>query len=227
MKLTLSLRWLYTPRSAAVLYVPKRNQHLMHTALPTSWGFIPTAGSRDNTQTAENDSPFERLFQLVATDDYSAYICVGAALKFRKEICGGEEALMQYCYKIANEGAEIVAAALGTDVLQEPDLKPGEISRMRQCALTTVRLPIMVSDDSSEPSPLGAMASLTTEEADRASEFCHQTLLAKYDTFVPIFRHGPWMWTRLSGQVYLQASDFEWLAVVLREVCEQIPRKEF
>ncbi|KAJ5114013.1 hypothetical protein N7456_002547 [Penicillium angulare] len=220
-------KWLYTPRSAAVLYVPKRNQHLMHTALPTSWGFIPTPNSHDTAQTAENESPFEKLFQLVATDDYSAYICVGAALKFRKEICGGEESLMQYCYKIANEGADIVATALGTDVLQEPDLKPGEISRMRQCALTTVRLPIMVSEDSSNPLPLGTRVSVTTEEADRASEFCHQALLAKYDTFVPIFRHGPWMWTRLSGQVYLQASDFEWLAVVLRELCEQIARKEF
>lgn len=162
----------------------------MHTALPTSWGFIPTADSRHTTQNSEIKTPFEELFQLVATDDYSAYICVRAALNFRKEICGGEDALMQYCQKIANEGADIVAAALGTEVLQEPDLKPGEASRMRQCALTTVRLPITVAEDPSVALPSGTCVTLTPEEADQASEFCHQTLLGKYDTFVPVFRHG-------------------------------------
>ncbi|KAJ5805232.1 hypothetical protein N7474_011119 [Penicillium riverlandense] len=220
-------KWLYTPRSAAVLYVPKRNQHFMHTTLPTSWGFIPTADSPHTPQNSEKKSSFEELFQLVATDDYSAYICVGAALKFRKEICGGEDAVMRYCQMIANEGADIVAAALGTKVLQEPDLKPGEASQMRACALTTVQLPIAVAGDQDGAMPSGASVTLTPEEADRASEFCHWTLLRKYDTFVPVFRHGSWLWTRLSGQVYLEKADFEWLGGVLGELCEQIARKEF
>lgn len=76
----------------------------MRSTLPTSWGFIAAAGSaetmasvlQDPTQ-VKSQSPFEELFEFVATSDDSAYICVEAALKFRKEVCGGEEAIMGSC----------------------------------------------------------------------------------------------------------------------------------
>jgi len=236
LSLTFSLvRWLYTPRSAAILYVPKRNQHFMRSTLPTSWGFIAAAGSaetmasvlQDPTQ-VKSQSPFEELFEFVATSDDSAYICVEAALKFRKEVCGGEEAIMKYCEKVANEGADVVANILGTDVLQEPGLKPGEKSQMRACALNTVRLPIAVADSSDGGSMVpGTLVTLSTTEASRAFPFIQRQLLEKYDTFVPVFQHGPWLWTRLSGQIFLEKSDFEWLGGILRELCEQVARREF
>ncbi|KAJ5089797.1 hypothetical protein N7532_008481 [Penicillium argentinense] len=223
-------KWLYTPRSAAILYVPKRNQHFMRSTLPTSWGFIPAAGSAETIASVLQDpsevktkTPFEELFEFVATSDDSAYLCVEAALKFRREVCGGEEAIMSYCQKVSNEGADAVAGILGTDVLQEPDLKPGEQSRMRQCALTTVRLPIAVADKAVE----GALVTLPSDEAPLAVAFIQRTLIEKHDTFVPAFRHGSWLWTRLSGQIFLEKSDFEWLGGLLRELCEQVARKEF
>ncbi|KAK5798457.1 hypothetical protein VI817_004747 [Penicillium citrinum] len=228
-------KWLYTPRSAAILYVPKRNQHFMRSTLPTSWGFIAAAGSaetmasvlQDPTQ-VKSQSPFEELFEFVATSDDSAYICVEAALKFRKEVCGGEEAIMGYCEKVANEGADVVANILGTDVLQEPGLKPGEKSQMRACALTTVRLPIAVADSSDGGSMVpGTLVTLSTTEASRAFPFIQRQLLEKYNTFVPVFQHGPWLWTRLSGQIFLEKSDFEWLGGILRDLCEQVARRDF
>lgn len=172
-------------------------------------------------------SPFEELFEFVATSDDSAYVCVPAALEFRREICGGEDAIMSYCQQLANDGAEIVAAALGTDVLQEPDLKPGEKSRMRQCAMATVRLPIAVDESGSGSGSetgtgTGAWTTISTEEASRVPAWIQNQLMERFDTFVPVFRHGPWLWTRLSGQIYLEKSDFEWLAGVLRELCEQV-----
>ncbi|KXH39124.1 aminotransferase [Colletotrichum salicis] len=36
-------KWLFTPRSVAAFYVPKRNQHMIRTTLPTSHGFRPLA----------------------------------------------------------------------------------------------------------------------------------------------------------------------------------------
>lgn len=167
-------------------------------------------------------TPFEELFEFVATSDDSAYICVPAALKFRKEVCGGEEAAMSYCTQLANDAADIVAAALGTEVLQEPDLKPGETSRMRQCAMTTVRLPIAVAKETVS----AASATISPEEAPRVSAWIQTSLMERYNTFVPVFQHGPWLWARLSGQTYLEKSDFEWLGRVLRELCDQIARNE-
>ncbi|KAJ5662222.1 uncharacterized protein N7477_009838 [Penicillium maclennaniae] len=222
-------RWLYTPRSCAVLYVPKRNQHFMRTTLPTSWGFIPGPSSTDTRQsvladpnTVKKSTLFEGLFEFVATSDDSAYICIPAALQFRKEVCGGEEAVMSYCTDLAIEAADIVAYILGTEVLQEPDLKPGETSNMRQCAMATVRLPIAVSD---EPVS-GAAVTISPNEAPGVFSWIQTTLMKEHDTFVPVFRHGSWLWTRLSAQTYLDKSDFEWLGGILRDLCEQVAKKE-
>ncbi|KAJ5928453.1 hypothetical protein N7466_007409 [Penicillium verhagenii] len=221
-------KWLYTPRSAAVLYVPKRNQHLIRTTLPTSWGFIAAPTSTATVASVLQDknapktkTPFEELFEFVATSDDSAYICVPAALKFRREVCGGEKAIMSYCTNLANEAADLIAATLGTDVMQEPDLKPGEKSRMRDCCMVTIRLPLRVAGDGAQAQG-GSWVTLTPEEAPLRASFIEQTLMKKFDTFVPVFRHGPWLWTRVSGQVFLEIGDFEWLAGVLRNLCEEV-----
>ncbi|KAJ6126924.1 hypothetical protein N7523_002536 [Penicillium sp. IBT 18751x] len=222
-------KWLYTPRSCAVLYVPKRNQHFMRTTLPTSWGFIPSPSSTDTRQSVLADpnavkksTLFEDLFEFVATSDDSAYICIPTALQFRKEVCGGEEAVMSYCINLAIEAADIVANILGTEVLQEPDLKPGETSNMRQCAMATVRLPIAVSD---EPVS-GAAVTISPNEAPGVFSWIQTTLMKEHDTFVPVFQHGSWLWTRLSAQTYLDKTDFEWLGGILRDLCEQVVKKE-
>ncbi|CAI7657154.1 unnamed protein product [Penicillium glandicola] len=229
-------KWLYTPRSCAVLYIPRRNQHLIRTTMPTSWGFIPSPDSPETLTSVFQDpnapvtkTAFEELFQFVATSDDSAYICVPAALKFRAEVCGGEDAIISYIHRIANEGADAIAAALGTDVLQEPDLKPGQESRMRQCALATIRLPIAVAPVGKEDGPFEhtPLAVLSEEEASKAFSWMQTKLIDEYHTFLPVFRHGPWLWTRVSGQTYLETSDFESISGVLRELCERVAKKEF
>lgn len=229
-------RWLYTPRSAAVLYVPKRNQHLMRTTLPTSWGFIPAPTSLETKASVLKDpqspvtkTPFEELFEFVATSDDSAYLCVPAALKFREEVCGGEDAIISYCERLANEAADAVSAALGTDVLQEPDLKPGEISNMRRCTMTTVRLPLAIAIASGEEkvAQLEPLATFSAEDAVLVEGWIKRTLMDQYKTFVPAFANGPWLWVRLSAQVYLEKSDFEWLGGVLRDLCERAAKGEY
>jgi selenocysteine lyase/cysteine desulfurase len=174
-------------------------------------------------------SPFEELFEFVATSDDSAYLCVPAALKFREEVCGGEDAIISYCEHLANEAADAVSTALGTDVLQEPDLKPGEISNMRRCTMTTVRLPLAIAIASGEekveqPEPL---ATFSAEDAVLVEGWMKRTLMDQYKTFVPAFANGPWLWVRLSAQVYLEKSDFEWLGGVLRDLCERAAKGEY
>ncbi|KAH2316256.1 hypothetical protein KXV26_005039, partial [Aspergillus fumigatus] len=129
---TVRLPWLYTPRGSAILYVPLRNQHLIRTTLPTSWGFIPSPDSPTTApslmrSSGSGKSAFEELFEFVATTDDTAYLCVPAALKFRSQVCGGEDRIYTYLEKLAMEAGNIVAAALGTEVMQEPGLKPGEV----------------------------------------------------------------------------------------------------
>ncbi|KAJ5287329.1 hypothetical protein N7478_003015 [Penicillium angulare] len=226
-------KWLYTPRPVSLLYCPKRNQQLLRTQLPTSWGFIPASTPAEAFSAPphpKNPNPntlFEHLFQHGATSDDSAYVSVPAALKFRREVCGGEEVIMSYCRALANEGADIVAIALGTDVLQEMNLKPGQKSRMRNCCVNTVRLPIGVVNGDDEPEIPGSWVTLSAKEWSRAWIHMQKRMMRDFSTFVPIAPYGSWLYVRVSGQVYLERSDFEWLADVLHEMCREVADKKY
>ncbi|KAH2056042.1 hypothetical protein KXW51_001487 [Aspergillus fumigatus] len=223
-------KWLYTPRGSAILYVPLRNQHLIRTTLPTSWGFIPSPDSPTTApslmrSSGSGKSAFEELFEFVATTDDTAYLCVPAALKFRSQVCGGEDRIYAYLEKLAMEAGDIVAAALGTEVMQEPGLKPGEVSQLRRCAMATVRLPFAVSGSEQDPKTASARLTLQAAQAAEVAGEIQKALVRDYGTFVPVFAHGGWLWTRLSAQVYLEKSDFEWLAGVLNELCNKLVKK--
>ncbi|KAL4894970.1 aminotransferase family protein [Aspergillus ambiguus] len=222
-------KWLFVPRSCCVLYVPERNQHLIRTTMPTSWGYIPPPDapetapsvmqSGDSTKTA-----FESLFEFVATNDDTPYFCVPEALKFRNEVCGGEQKIYFYLERLANEAANLVAMLLETDVLQEPNLGPGEQSQLRRCGMSTVRLPIATKDHSTTGRP--SYYVLQEDEVGPTVNWFQTTLSYKYGTFVPIFAHGGWLWTRLSAQVYLEIRDFEWLGGILKEMCSDIKKRD-
>ncbi|KAE8336407.1 hypothetical protein BDV24DRAFT_141959 [Aspergillus arachidicola] len=234
-------KWLFVPRGCAVLHVPLRNQHLIRTTFPTSWGYIPPPSSGEITPTAtQGKSAFEYLFEYISTTDDTPWLCVPAAMKFRTEVCGGEDRIYAYLETLAREAGDIVARALGTEVMQEPGLKEGEASQLRRCGMATVRLPIAVSSSSSSDagSGNGGGAVMRVQGEDGSSYLRIQaslvaavsiwfrdTLFDKYETFVPVFQHGGWLWTRLSAQVYLEKEDFEWLGGVLRECCERVERE--
>lgn len=52
---------------------------------------------------------------------YSSYLCIPAALKFRIEICGGEQKIMEYSSALVFHGAKRVAEILGTKVLNNEE----------------------------------------------------------------------------------------------------------
>ena len=94
------------PRGCSVLYVPYRNQALIRTTYPTAEGFLPEAERRQ----LKPSEYFVHLFDKIATTDTTPYMCVPEALKFREEVCGGEERVRDYCTRIARDGGERMAA---------------------------------------------------------------------------------------------------------------------
>ncbi|GMG04155.1 unnamed protein product [Aspergillus oryzae var. brunneus] len=224
------------PDFFTILHVPLRNQHLIRTTFPTSWGYIPPPSSGEITPTTtQGKSAFEYLFEYISTTDDTPWLCVPAAMKFRTEVCGGEDRIYAYLETLAREAGDIVARALGTEVMQEAGLKEGEASQLRRCGMATVRLPIAVSSSSDAGSGRGGDAVMRVQGEDgtsylriqaslvaTVSNWFRDTLFEKYETFVPVFQHGGWLWTRLCAQVYLEKGDFEWLGGVLRECCERV-----
>jgi hercynylcysteine S-oxide lyase len=285
-------KWLYTPRGCALFHVPKRNQHLIRTTFPTSHGYVPAPTTGENGApglTIKNPlakftdkTPFETLFQFVATVDSSAYYCIPQALKFRREICGGEESIFRYIREMAQRGADIMARVLETSVLDDEDvaergtflrvgsgswsngrlpegagrvrsgtLNLGEKGGLRGCAMANVLLPISIVDAevqeeateeevwdikivksasrdllSAEPGKFGG-AEIRMSEVGEVRDWFEERLVREFNTFVVIFEYGGRMWCRVSGQIYLELKDFEWLGAVLKGLCARIGRGEW
>ena len=280
--------------------MPKRNQDLIRTTYPTSWGYTPLEEDGDVPKPVRRfgtagKSRFEILFQYTGTSDNSAYYCVPAALNFRQNLCGGEEAIYNYIRMVAQRGADLLAMLLGTEVMDDLDagygLKTmgsyeasdrrdggshGWAGGLRDCAMANILLPVTIvgatvrgsismgpggsgsagglspalrQSSYGFPSSTGLRASSgagsllepiprSTSPLNTPSpggpiiihendvpihiEWMHKTLTDEYHTSVTIYEYDGRLWTRISGQIYLELKDFEWLAGVLKALFERV-----
>ena len=194
--------------------MPFANQHLITTAFPTSHGYLPAAA-----RTAIPTSTyFTRLFQLGATVDLTTYLAIPAAIRFREEVCGGEAAIMEYCARLAREGGDLVAATLGTDVL---DNKSGSLRR--GTAFVNVRLPIPVVADTGDGNGQG----VSRKDVETVMNWFRETAVREFGTYLQIQFFQGTIYIRLSGQVYLEVADFEWAAEKIGELCERVKKGEW
>jgi hypothetical protein len=241
-------RWLFVPRGCAVFYVPIRNQSLIRTTFPTSHGFEPhdpaLMATRVNphapSQEPQTDvkalppiiSPFVNLFRFIATTDNSPYYCIPSALDFRATVCGGEANLMAYIRSNARLAGDLVAQILDTEVMQS-------LSSSNHIPSTTTTTTITTTDTNDNPNPSHDVETTDTDATIRACAFANvrlplptnassaatlaatvqATLRDEFATFLPVYEYAGALWVRLSGQVYLDAGDWEWCANVLAEVC--------
>jgi selenocysteine lyase/cysteine desulfurase len=202
-------RWLYVPRGCAILHVPTRNQPLIRSSFPTSHGFAPVL--RPGRIPVANPLPpsskprFVETFEFVGSIDYSPYLCIPAALKFRAEVCGGEKKIMEYCSTIAYRGAQRVAKILGTEVMNNKE----DMMTWQSC-MVNVRLPLKLDEDIGEEHKRMVVAHISKE------------LVNEYRGFIAtVFHNGVW-WARVCGQIYLEMKDFEYGGRCLLEVCDKI-----
>ncbi|EPS35204.1 hypothetical protein H072_11444 [Dactylellina haptotyla CBS 200.50] len=196
-------KWLYTPRPAAVLFVPLRNQNLISTSIPTSHYYLPKSQAQYWSPLRSGaKSNFELQFEFNGTVDMTTYLSVPAAIKFREEI-GGEDAIVNYCNTLAFEGGAEVAKILGTEIMT-PDASSPDGGR---CAMVNIRLPLL-------PIP--------QSEVESVYHTFTKEIGTKENTFVQVYvHHGAW-WVRLSAQVYLETKDFIWIAEILKRECDGI-----
>lgn len=211
-------KWLYVPRACAVFHVPKRNQHLIRTTLPTSHGFVPKPRGGGNEilnplmTDSSGKSPFVLLFEYVATLDVSPYLCIEEALKFRREVCGGEKNIMKYCEDISSEAGRLAAEILGTDVMEN------ETKTLTKCAFSNVRLPLEIG---------GGQGQIAEKDMYRVAVWMTMRLVNESDVYSPVFFHARRFWTRFSGQIYLDIGDFEKGTKALKALCERARSGEY
>ncbi|KAK4510466.1 Senecionine N-oxygenase [Mucor velutinosus] len=183
-------KWLYAPRGCAVLYVPFRNQRLIHPAIINS-------AYADHSDPADKSVSFQDEFAWPGTTDFSNFMCVEAAVEFRKSI-GGEDAIMTYCHDLAAKGGEIAAKILGTKVM----------ANSGQIAMVNVEIPL---------------TDVKLSDAEIIGIFIDK-LLYEHNCMAPVYKHNAMWYTRLSAQVYNDESDFETVAKAILAVCQELNR---
>ncbi|KAL1648953.1 hypothetical protein SLS61_006685 [Didymella pomorum] len=215
-------KWLHVPRGCAILYVPVRNQHLIRSTLPTSWGFknldtVPNTINPKGAFGGDIESEYIGNFEFVGTIDSSPYLCIPAAVEWRKAL-GGEKVIVEYCKKLAQDAGKMWANELGTEVLDN------ETKTLSQCCLSMVRLPIDVEKVTQAAEKIGLGRD---KVGGVVSIWMHMTLSSNHGTFLQTLFYGGAWWARLSGQVYLELSDFEGIVPSLKELCERVNEGEW
>lgn len=204
------------PRGCAILYVPRRNQPLIKTSYPTDGRYLPDADRKGISPTKY----FGSLFEHVSTIDTSPYLCVLEALKFRNEVCGGEDRVRAYCIGLAKQGGELMAMLMGTEVLKS------EAGTLEDCCFTNVRLPLEIAQDG-EKVVTRQSGGILPGDADAVANWMTERSVNEFDTYIAVRHYGGAFWTRLSGQVYLDRADFAWAAGVLLELCARARRRDW
>ncbi|KAI9743456.1 MAG: hypothetical protein M1818_002768 [Claussenomyces sp. TS43310] len=155
-------------------------------------------------------SNFEVQFQDFGTFDTSAFLCIPAALHFRRVVCGGEHCVMAYCHDLVERGAHRMLEILGvgTAIMENAE---GTLSK--DIPMVNVRLPMHPIAD-----PTERLVMLT---------WLWHYFVAKQRTRINVYFYDGAFWVRLSGQVYLELADFEWAAEVLKEVCHRVNAGEY
>ncbi|MCJ1439290.1 hypothetical protein MMC27_008682 [Xylographa pallens] len=216
-------KWLFVPRGVCVLHVPVANQHLIRSALPTSWGFVPAPKTQPSSHPgkpkeitsplpASTQTPFVAMFDFVGTIDNTNYLCVSSALSFRSTICDGEDKIMSYCIQLALEGGDRAAQILGTEVMDN------STHTIRNCAFAMIRLPIEI----------GVEKGMVKDENKTAvGLWIGRQGAEEWHTFFAVGLYKEQWWWRVSAQIYLEVADVEWGATKLKELCERVSSGEW
>ena len=203
------------PRGCTILHVPKEKQHLIRSSIPTSHGFKPRP--RDGLRVINNPFPpaigsdYQELFGFVGTSNNDPYIMAPTALKFREEVCGGDEAIIYYCTELARKGGDRAAEAFGTEVLDNGS------KTLRRCAFANVRLPIAYGDQGGQ-TPLS--------EIQKSTQFIATESVKHKSFFAVSFWNGA-LWWRISAQAYLEMADFEWGIQLMKVLCDRINKGDY
>lgn len=169
-------------------------------------------------------SNFVSQFEFVGSVDGGPNLCVPEALKFRRNVCGGEEAIQHYCHRLAIDGGQLVARILGTEIMDNAGH-----SLTSQCCMVNVRLPLSVVNDQqhTRSAPVKAAKPIPLSLVPQVTQFLTSSCVSEHATFIAfIFYRGCW-WARLSAQIYLDLEDFEYGARVLDALCTRITRNEY
>lgn len=190
-------KWLYAPRSAAIMYVPLRNQNLVKSSFPVSAAYNST---RYPYPQSTREWGFGIQYEWNGTCDWTNFLSIGAGIQWRKDI-GGEERIMEYCHSLAVEGGKRIAEKWGTKVMENEE---GSLT----AAMVNVELPDV-------PPPKDF------DDTFQQMFYMEKRMFDLNARFMPYVHDGRW-WGRFSAQIWLELDDFDRIAELTRCIMIEI-----
>ncbi|QRG36729.1 hypothetical protein FDK38_001086 [Candidozyma auris] len=185
-------KWFYVPRGCALLYVDPQ-YHRTIQSLPVAESYV--APDAELPGDDENNILY-RKFLWTGSRNFAPLMCVSAAIKFREETCGGDEAILNYCYKLAREAGEVVKSKWpGAQIVENEE---GTLSN----AMLSFFVPIEEYSNTFDATDRDALARLVTFNSDWQ--------LAHKHTFIPIAGHAGKIVARVSANVFNELDDYRY-----------------
>eukprot|EP00736_Rhodelphis_marinus_P012318 Rmarinus@m.2833 len=174
-------KWFYTPRGAAIFWVSPQYQELIRPLVISS----------------EVSYDFVDDFQYTGTRDYTAYVVMSDAKRFRESL--GDAEIMEYNHDLAIAAVNHLASTWGTERLAPDHM---------EAALANVRLPAGIA---------------TMDDAKGLESW----MMEKYNVFMVVYAteidNRETYWLRISAQIFLELQDFELLGKRVLEYVESLP----
>lgn len=200
-------KWLYVPNSCGFLYVDPKHHKSVHS-LPISAVYIEDGDEVVNTANLVSsqfgqkvrDTTLIDQFSYTSTLDYTSMLTIPDAIKFRQEVCGGEEYIMAYNLKLAKDASSYILSNWeGTTLMsgKEDDIVT---------TMFNIQLP-----------EYSAANGYAKDKLIEIALFLNDYLTKQKRTFVPVFIYKDAIWTRWSAQIYLELDDYKWGLDALKE----------
>lgn len=195
-------KWMLVPRGCAALYVAPQRHRAIQT-LPISHSYV--LPSAELSGAAEANLLVSK-FAFTGSAVLAAIACIPEALNFRQNVCGGEQAIRDYCEGLARQIPAVVARVW-------PGAEPIENA---EGTLATAMVSFYVPTahlsrdfDAGDPAQFRRLLGHVTID-----------LVTNRHTFVPFNVHDDRLVIRFSAQVYTELLDFEYAAQAAKAALE-------
>ncbi|EGW34795.1 uncharacterized protein SPAPADRAFT_53204 [Spathaspora passalidarum NRRL Y-27907] len=189
-------KWFFVPTACALMYVDAKQHHKIHT-MPISHSYV-----QDDVKLSE-EQELNRLidrFSFIGAKNYASVSVISDAIKFRNEVCGGEETIYKYCNSLAKQVGEVISKQWGTSYLDQENL----IS-----AMVNVEVPC---------ESLGIDVAAIKANWTRFDQTVYTPSIDVHKSFIPCVVHNGKLYARFSCHVYNELSDYQHAADVLVKV---------
>lgn len=200
-------KWMSCPKAVALLYVDPKH-HAMIQTLPISHNYSAPSCQYKENDAEHNKNILVNKFAFIGTANYSSCFAIEDAIKFRKDVCGGEDNIRKYQWALQEK---VIPKIL--DIF-------GEGSALLENDTNTLRSPGMFCISMAVPDRFKPLLKRMGEDSGYFAEFklkCDKIAIFEEKCYAPFVVNNGHLFVRFSVQIFNEERDYEKGAVIIRD----------